>query len=313
MRAIVLGSAAGGGFPQWNCACANCRAVRAGSLRTTPRTQDSIAITARHEPSHEPGRDRFVLLNASPDVAAQIERTPPLQPRRGRETPIAAVVLTNGDLDHVLGLFSMREGEPLRVYATPSVRAGLEANAMVATLRRHPRQLELRELPLDEEVELRGVDDAPTGLRLRAFAVPGKAPIHLAGREARDQNVGLSIRDPRTRGTILYVPSAAAIDAVARETRALQADDVILFDGTFWSSDELRARGLGERRAEDMAHLPISGEHGSLAALSRATRARRIYTHVNNTNPILLDDTPERYAVEAAGWEVASDGLEIVA
>lgn len=310
MRAIVLGSAAGGGFPQWNCACANCRAVRAGSLRTTPRTQDSIAVAARGAP-HQ--RERFVLLNASPDVATQIERTPPLQPRRGRETPIAAIVLTNGDLDHALGLFSLREGEPLRVYATASVRAGLEANAMLATLRRRPQQLQLRDLPLDEEIELRGVDDAPTGLRLRAFAVAGKSPLHLAGRASRDDNVGLSIRDPRTRGTILYVPSAAALDVVARETRPLQPDDVLFFDGTFWSSEELLAQGLAERRAEDMAHLPISGDHGSLAGLSRATRARRIYTHVNNTNPILLEDTPERYAVEAAGWEVASDGMEVVA
>ncbi len=293
MRIRVLGSAAGGGVPQWNCACAICREARTGSGRVRPRTQDSLAVTV--------DGGRWALLNASPDVRAQIEAFPALQPAAGhgpRATPIEAIVLTSGDLDHCLGLFSLRESQPLVVYATRAVWRGLSrTNAIFRTLRRSAEQITWRELPLGAGVPL--LDE----LTVTALPVPGTQPIHLRGVTPADpgDNVCLVVEDAAGR-SILYAPGAASTETL--ETRAARVD-CLLFDGTCWSSDEL-APFLAVR-VETLGHLPIE------ASLPRFPHARRrVYTHVNNTNPVLLEDSRERARVIAAGWEVATDGLEVV-
>ena len=300
MRAIVIGSAAGGAFPQWNCGCAGCVAVREGRAGFTARTQDSLAVTSNGE--------RFALLNASPDVLAQIKATPALWPRAPRHTPIGAVVLTNGDMDHILGLFSMRESQPLALYATPPVWKGLEASILVRTLKRFEGQVVFRPLAIGAEIELADAAGEPLGIRVRPFAAPGKLPVHFVGHaaESPEDNIGLSLRDAGASDapSLAYAAACASLHGVDLSSHA-----AVLFDGTFFSEDELVKQGLSRAVAKDMAHMPISGERGSLAGLA-SLRARKIYTHINNTNPI-LGPSEERRAVEAAGWEVAFDGMEI--
>ena len=295
MRARVLGSAAGGGFPQWNCACANCALVRSGDSRVRPRTQDSVAFSADGL--------RWNLVNASPDVRQQIEGSAELHPTGPRSTPIRAVLLTNGDLDHVLGLFSLRESTPLEVWATDAVRAGLEErNALMRTLHRFPEQLTWRRLELGRAVAL------GDGTTVEARPMAGKAPVHLVGitPPSAEDNVALWVRDGGR--LLVYASACASLEGLAA---AFDEADALLFDGTFWSSDELVAAGLSRARAEDMAHLPIGGERGSMAGLATSRARRKIYTHVNNSNPILVEGSPEHGAVLAAGWEAAFDGMEI--
>lgn len=304
MRAIVLGSAAGGAFPQWNCGCPGCAAVRAGTPGWAPRTQDSVALTSDGA--------RYALVNASPEILTQIQRTPALFPRAARHSPLSAVLLTNGDLDHVLGLFSLRESWPLAVYATAPVWSGLEASVFVRTLRRFDGQLVVRTLELGEEAVLADAAGGSLGLRVRAFALPGKLPIHLAGRAAESpgDNVGLAVEDEvgvGRRRSLAYAAACARVDDAVRAE--LARHDAVLFDGTFYREDELVRLGLSRALAKDMAHVPMAGPSGSLEQLA-SLRCRRIYTHVNNTNPA-LGPTDERRTVEAAGWEIAHDGMEI--
>ena len=302
MRATVIGSAAGGGFPQWNCGCPNCAGVREGREGLVGRTQDSLAVTSDGE--------RFALVNASPDILAQIKATPALWPRAPRHTPIGAIVLTNGDMDHVLGLFSLRESQPLALYATPPVWKGLEASILVRTLKRFEGQVVFRPLAIGEDTELRDAAGVSLGLRVRPFAAPGKLPVHLVGHaaESPEDNIGLSLRDATMKDApaLAYAAACASVDGLALEGHA-----AVLFDGTFFREDELVRLGLSKAVARDMAHLPIGGPDGSLERLA-SLRARKIYTHVNNTNPILAP-SEERTAVLAAGWEVAYDGMEITA
>jgi pyrroloquinoline quinone biosynthesis protein B len=301
MRLRVLGSGAGGGVPQWNCGCPNCVEARQVHGRVRPRTQDSIALEAA------PGA--WFLLNASPDVHRQIQATPALWPEGRRGTPIRGVVLTNGDLDHTLGLFSLRESTSFDVYATDAVRAGLETNTMMRTLQRYPGQTTWRRLALDEPTELIG-PDGPTGVTLTPIGLPGKVAKHLEGLSAAsaEDNVGLWIREASTGKRVVIATAAASVGSWVEKA---EGADAVFFDGTFWASDELPRLGLGTARAEDMAHLPIGGDAGSLAKLAGLRASRKIFTHVNNTNPILVEGSAERRAVEAAGWEVAEDGLEI--
>jgi pyrroloquinoline quinone biosynthesis protein B len=250
-----------------------------------------------------------VLVNASPDILTQIQKTPALWPRAPRHSPIGAVILTNGDMDHVLGLFSLRESWPLALYVTGSVRRGLEQSAFIRTLRRFEGQLVVRELVLGEAVELADAAGEPLGLSVRAFATAGKLPVHFVGHAAPspEDNIGLSFSThEETSGTLAY----AAACASAEEGLALEGHDVVLFDGTFFVEDELVRLGLSKSMAKDMAHVPIDGPSGSLSRLSRLN-ARKIYTHINNTNPILAPDSEERRRVEDAGWEIAYDGMEI--
>ena len=299
----VLGAAAGGGFPQWNCGCPNCRGVREGKNRTHARSQECVAVSA--------DGDAWLLLNCSPEIRAQIESFPPLHPRAPRHSPIAAILLTNGDLDHCLGLLSLRESHPLVLYATEPVRRGfVDGNVLYRTLERFPGQATWRTLKLGREDDVADTAGRAIGLTVEPLAAPGKPPIHLEPTAPDpEHNVGVWIREPATGRTVAYVSAAAGITAEMR--RAFDGVDAVFFDGTFWSSDELPGQGLGTKRAEDMAHLPVGGPGGSLERLGDLRVRRRIYIHVNNTNPMLGDDSPQRAAVTAAGWEVAEDGMEV--
>jgi pyrroloquinoline quinone biosynthesis protein B len=300
----VLGSAAGGGFPQWNCGCGNCRAVREGHSATTSRSEESVALSADGE--------SWFLLQASPEVRRQIESFEALWPRGPRHTPVAGILLTNGDLDHVLGLLCLRESQPLTVYATDDVRRGFaEGNAVYRTLERFPGQLTWRALELGVEQPLRTAAGGDSGLFVTALAAPGKRPLHLesSGAPAAGDNVGLLIRDARTGGRLAYFSALAELSPPVRE--ALAAADCLFLDGTFWSDDELIRAGLGERRGRQMAHLPVGGPDGSLEFLRGLPVRRKLLIHLNNTNPLLRADSPERAAATAAGVEVAEDGQEI--
>lgn len=303
MRVRILGSAAGGGFPQWNCGCPNCRGVRSRSINATPRTQESVAVSSD-------GSEWF-LLNASPEVRQQIESFAPLHPRSSRHSPIRAVILTNGDLDHCLGLLSLRESHRVTVYATESVRRGFtEGNALYRTLERFEGQVTWQSLPLGVERLLELDDARASGLTIEAIAVPGKAPVHLERLRSTlpEDNIAVRIRETATGRILAYASAVGEITPTL--CAALAGSDCMFFDGTFWSDDELIAGGLGTKRAEDMAHVPVGGVEGSLEALRRLAVPRRIYIHLNNTNPLLREDSPERAKAEAAGWEVARDGME---
>src|SRR5262245_32082535 len=304
MRIRVLGAAAGGGFPQWNCGCPNCRDVRSGTLAAKSLTQECVAVSADGE--------RWFLLNASPEIRAQIEACPALHPRGPRHSPIAGILLSNGDLDHCLGLLSLRESHPLVVYATEAVRRGFtEGNVLYRTLQRFPEQVTWRLLKAGRAEELLGPGHRPTGLSVEAIPVLGKPPVHLEGLTPSDpeESVGFRIREAASGRVLAYFSSAGALPASVRH--ALQDADCVFFDGTFWASDELPALGLGTKRAEAMAHLPVGGREGSLALLDGLRAPRRLYIHINNTNPLLREDSDERAAVIAAGWEMAEDGMEI--
>ena len=299
MRIKVLGAAAGGGFPQWNCGCPNCRDLRAGTFGAPPQTQESVAISS--------AGDRWLLLNASPEIRSQIESCPALHPRGPRDSPIAAVVLTNGDLDHTLGLLSLRESHPLTIYATEPVRRGFtEGNVLYRTLQRFPGQVTWKTLEPRRETAVDG------GLTLTAVPAPGKPPVHLEGLAPPDpgENIGLVIADRASGKRLAYFSAAAGVTPAVR--KAMDGADCVFFDGTFWSGDELIALGLGTKRASDMAHLPVGGAGGSLDLLDGTRAARRLYIHINNTNPLLRPGSPERAEVEARGWEIARDGMELV-
>ena len=301
----VLGSAAGGGFPQWNCGCPNCRGVRDGKLRAVARSQECVAVAAD-------GAASYVLLNCSPEIRAQVESFPGLHPRGPRHSPIAAILLTNGDLDHCLGLLSLRESHPLVVYATETVRRGFtEDNVLYRTLERFPGQVTWRVMKAGRDEDIVDVDGRPSGLTAEAVSVPGKAPVHLERSRPADpeDSVGFRIRETASGRVLAYFSGVGAVSTQVRQ--ALTDADAVFFDGTFWSADELPALGLGTKRAEDMAHVPVSGAGGSLAQLANVRARRRIYIHLNNTNPLLRDDSPERQTAAAAGWEVAWDGMEV--
>ena len=302
MHLRVLGSAAGGGSPQWNCGCANCMAVRAGHSAIEPRTQASAAVSADGQ--------QWFLLNASPDIRAQIEAFPALHPRQLRDTPIGGIVLTNGDVDACLGLFILREDQPLVLHASEAVERGLrQHNALTRTLERRPGQVIWNRLRAGEVVPLTG-PTGPSGLTIEAVPTPGTVPLHLKGivESSSEDNLALVLRDARG-ASLLYAPTVAARTPLLDE-RA-RAADVLVFDGTFFRDDELTSLGLTTRSARDMAHWPLGGLDGSLRWLAQLPCRRKILTHINNTNPILRGDAPERAELAAAGVEPAHDGLEV--
>lgn len=303
MRIRVLGSSAGGGVPQWNCACPNCVLARVEPARVSPRTQDSLALAAE-------GGGWF-LINASPDIHRQLQATPSLHPRSPRGAPFQAIVLTSGDLDHTLGLFSLRESTVLVVYATEAVRRSVvEGNLMARTLQRFEGQLVFRRLELEVPIELRGPGGEASGLVVTPVALPGKSPKHLEGLAAPspEDNVGLWVREAAS-GRLAVI--AASVGAGGGFLARIDGADLCFFDGTFWSADELVRLGLSGARAEDMAHLPIGGERGSLRLLRGLRVGRGLFTHLNNSNPALVAGSPERRAIAEAGWELAEDGQEI--
>jgi pyrroloquinoline quinone biosynthesis protein B len=303
VRVRVLGSAAGGGFPQWNCGCDNCRAARSGAPGFAARTQESIAVSGDGE--------SWFLINASPEIRAQIESFPGLWPRAKRHSPIAGILFSNGDLDHCLGLLSLRESHPLVVHATAAMRDGFrQGNVLYRTLERFAGQIDWRVVVPGVEEALGDVGGA-TKLRVTGIPIAGNLPLHLKTlREPSiEDNVGYVIRDERTGGRLAYLSGVAGPSPELE--RVVAEADVVFFDGTFWTSDELIRLGLGTRRAEDMSHWPISGPDGSLEFLGRAKARRRILIHVNNTNPVLNEASAERAALAASGVEVAFDGMEL--
>jgi pyrroloquinoline quinone biosynthesis protein B len=301
VRVRVLGSAAGGGFPQWNCACPPCRAVRDGSRPARPRTQSSIAVS--------PGDRRWFLFNASPDIPAQIESFPALRPsgdpgggRIPGSVPLQAVLLTDAELDHTLGLLLLREGWGLELHATEAVRDTLYGGtSLLRTLEAY--------CPVKWRPVMPGADvPLADGLSYRAFDVPTTKRARFGSDTGKGRVVGYRLTDTRSGRTLVYLPSVQDLTAVRD-----QLDDCacLLVDGTCWRDDELIRLGLAGKTARQMGHLPIDGPDGSLALLVPLAIERTIYTHINNSNPILLEDAPERRVVEQHGMEVAVDGLEL--
>lgn len=294
----VLGSAAGGGFPQWNCTCPPCRAVRDGSRPSRPRTQSSIAVSPDHR--------RWFLFNASPDIQAQIESCPALHPGRGpdgeRSVPLDAVLVTDAELDHTLGLLLLREGRGLVLHATKAVHDTLcHGTSLLRTLSAY--------CPVDWRPVMPGAE-APLGegLSFRAFDVPTTKRARFGAAGAPGRVVGYRLTDSGSGRAVVYLPGVQDLTAVRAE---LDHCDCLLIDGTCWHDDELIRLGLAGQTARDMGHLPIAGPGGSLERLAPLPIERKIYVHINNSNPILLEDSPERRAVERRGLEVAVDGLEL--
>ena len=297
----VLGSAAGGGFPQANCNCRNCADVRRGVPGLRPRTQSSLAVSGDGQ--------AWVLLNASPDIRQQIAATPELAPGPGdgaRSSPIKAVVLTNGDVDHVAGLLSLREGIAFTLHASARVHAALSSNSIFKVL--DDRFVTRTILPLDIPLAL------PGGLTLEAFAVPGKVALYLEdagedfGTRAGD-TLGVKLTDVKGGASAFYIPACAAVDAPLAVR--LKGARLVLFDGTLYTDDEMIAQGLSSKTGSRMGHISMAGAQGSMAALAALDVERRVFVHINNSNPALREDSPERRAIERAGWEVACDGMEL--
>jgi len=296
LTAIVLGAAAGGGFPQWNCRCAVCRLAWARDNRVKPRTQASLAVSADGA--------QWTLLNASPDLRAQVLANPLLQPQADtRGSPIAAVVLTGAEIDQVAGLLTLRERAPLHVFATAETIATLAANPIFGVL--------ADDMVVRSAVACERRFTLPGGLTAELFPVPGKVALYLEGEDparAIESGVNVGIELTYEGRRLVFVPGAAGITA-AVQVRLARAD-VVCFDATLFSDDELIASGSGSKTGRRMGHLPLAGAGGTLAALGDIP-GRRILIHINNTNPILIEGSAERRQVEAAGFEVAEDGMEI--
>ncbi|WP_119154107.1 pyrroloquinoline quinone biosynthesis protein PqqB [Caldimonas tepidiphila] len=300
MKLHVLGSAAGGGFPQWNCNCRNCSGLRAGTLRARARTQSSVAIGEG---------DDWVLVNASPDILAQLRAAPFLQPARAlRDTGIRAVMLVDAQIDHTTGLLMLREGRPLPLWTTRQVREDLSSgNPLLSVLEHYCGS---RWHCIEPDGRPFEVDGLP-GLEWRAVALSSAAPPYSPHRHAPEpgDNIGLFVSSRASGRSLFYAPGLGEIEP--QVDALMQRADVILVDGTFWSDDEMIALGVSSKRAREIGHLPQSGPGGMIEALSRYPRARRILIHVNNTNPILDEDSDERLRLDAEGIEVAHDGLSI--
>jgi len=313
MHILVLGAAAGGGFPQWNCNCAGCRRGRLDEANVKSRTVKSRTVKPRTQASIALSADgaRWALLNASPDLPWQIRANPQLHPAGTaiRDSPINTIVLSGGDVDCIAGLLSLRESQKLSLYAGDYVRDVIEENPIFRVLNRD--LVDFHSLNMDQPVALLDAVGAPLGMTVEAFPVAGKIPLYHETSDDITQLasgtavIGLSIADAAGR-KMIYIPGCAAV------TDALQARiataDVLFFDGTLWEDDEMIRAGTGRKTGERMGHMSISGEDGSIAAFADI-RTRKIFIHINNTNPILCEDSHEAEAVREAGWEIAYDGM----
>jgi pyrroloquinoline quinone biosynthesis protein B len=305
VRAVVLGAAAGGGFPQWNSNAEACRRARAGDQHVSARTQASLAVSGDGQ--------RWFLINASPDLRQQIEARPMLHPQGGaRSSPIEGVVLTGADVDAIAGLLHLRERQPFTIYATGRMLDVLKANPIFGVLA--DRYVTRRAVPLERRFELHHVDGSGSGLEVELFDVPGKVALYLEAGDSPEElagspgdNVGVELRKEGRR--LLYIPGCARMtDALKRR---LAGASVVLFDGTLWQDDEMVRLGLGPKTGRRMGHMSVSGPDGTLAAFRDVPVKRKVLVHVNNSNPVLVDDSPERHAVVREGWEVAYDGMEV--
>jgi len=302
MRIRVLGAAAGGGFPQWNCNCRNCDGVRKGTMRALPRTQSSIAVSSN-------GVD-WVLFNASPDVLAQIKAFPALQPGRGiRDTGIRAIVLVDGQIDHTTGLLMLREGKPLEIWCTDMVHEDLTTGNPLFHILGHYCRVNWHRLPIEagNAFAIDGIEH----LRFASVALKSKAPPYSPHRDNPHDgdNIGMQITDTRSGGTVFYAPGLGEIEPHLEPLLA-QADAVMV-DGTFWTDDEMVRLGISSKRAREIGHLPQSGAGGMISVLQPLKAKRKILIHINNTNPILNEDAPERAQLTRAGIEVAYDGMDL--
>jgi pyrroloquinoline quinone biosynthesis protein B len=304
MQARVLGAAAGGGFPQWNSNAMGCRRARAGDPRAKSRTQASLAVSAD-------GNDWF-LLNASPDLRQQIEANPCLHPNHGlRSSPIAGVILTGGDVDAIAGLLTMRERQPFTVYGTEQIHQVLDANPIFEVLARDvvTRQC----VVVGRPITLALPDGTPSGLSVELFPVPGKTPLYLEDPTGAppivegEQTVGAMVSSGSSR--LFFIPGCARMTPALAQR--LQGAEVVFFDGTLWTDDEMIQAGVGSKTGMRMGHMSVSGPNGTISAFETIDVRRKILLHINNSNPILLEDSPERAQAEAAEWEVAYDGMEI--
>jgi pyrroloquinoline quinone biosynthesis protein B len=297
LRALVLGAGAGGGVPQWNCGCRVCRLAWSGDRRVKPRTQAGIALTVDGA--------NWLLLNASIDLRQQILATPALQPKSaGRHSPIGAVVLTNAEVDSSAGLLALRERQPLTIFGAQATLDAIKANRMFDVVDRAvaPR----RTVRLGEQFE------PLPGIKLELFAIPGKVPLWLEEGNVSTDEIGeetVCVAAEAAGKRLVYAPACARVteDLEARIANA----DVLFFDGTLFTDDEMIVGGLGDKTGRRMGHSPVSGPGGTLEALKRHARVRRIFIHINNSNPILIEGSPEEAKVKAAGWEIAFDGMEI--
>jgi pyrroloquinoline quinone biosynthesis protein B len=298
MRAIILGSAAGGGVPQWNCGCANCVDARS---RGASRTQSSVALSADGE--------RWILLNASPDLRTQLAAHRELWPCGPRGSPVAALILTDAEIDHTLGLLLLRESAAaLPVYAPAGVTALLGAEWPLFRVLAAYAGVEPRALEDGRPIALTDASGTPLGISCSAHAVARRPPRFARAAPAATFDVGLRLTDELTGGTLAYVPSAGAVDEAVR--RVATGADLLLFDGTFWSDDELRTAGVDAPTAREMGHLPVGGPGGSLELLASLGAKRTVLVHLNNTNPLLRAASAERARVEAAGIVVGADAME---
>ena len=303
MRIRVLGSAAGGGFPQWNCNCRNCDGVRKGSIRTRSRTQSSIALSADHV--------NWVLFNASPDLLAQYQAFPEAQPGRAiRDTAIRSIVLMDAQIDHTTGLLMLREGRPLEICSTDMVREDLTTGNPLFKILEHYCGVHWHRVPTETGNEF----CVPGAEALSFTAVPlkSKAPPYSPHRDdpREGDNIGMRITDPRSGKVLFYAPGLGEIEPHLKPF--LEAADCLMVDGTFWTDDEMIRLGISKKHARDIGHLPQSGDGGMIEVLAPLQASRKILIHVNNTNPILDEDSAERRTLESSGIEVAYDGMDVV-
>ncbi len=307
MHIRVLGAAAGGGYPQWNCNHPNSRRARQGDPAAPQRTQSSIAVS--------PDGEDWFLFNASPDLRQQINDNAILHPRAGmRHSPIMGAVLTNADVDHVAGLLNLRESQPLRIYATQRVLDVLEANSIFNVL--NPRFVSRESMVLDQPLALMRPDNSSMAIHITPFAVPGKVALWLEDESKGDDfgsvdedTIALYVEDKNTDQSFYYMPACAAMTDELAER--ITGAELVFFDGTLWVDDEMIREGVGVKTGKRMGHMSVSGEDGTLAALKGLAIKRKVFIHINTTNPILFENSEERKDVEAAGWEVSWDGMAI--